>query len=255
MKSDVDQKLLPKEEIIVEVEMTHLQKRYYRAIFERNLSLLKTSAPTSSSKKSARDSQISLRNVSMQLRKCCDHPYLLEGVEDEVLHTLRDERKRGVEPTSDFGFVPTPHQNGAASVNHNTAPGHVTVTDDDIYRQLILASGKLVLLDKLLAKLLRTGHKVLIFSQMTRVLDLLQDYCQYRNYQTERLDGNIKGSDRQEAIDRFSRPQSSSFIFLLSTRAGGVGLTLTAADTVILFDCDWNPQVFLFFPFVSANLD
>lgn len=74
------------------------------------------------------------------------------------------------------------------------------------------------------------------------MLDILEEYCQLREYKVARIDGQTRGSDRQEAIDAFSRPDSDYFIFLLSTRAGGLGINLTAADTVIIYDSDWNPQ-------------
>jgi chromodomain-helicase-DNA-binding protein 7 len=99
-----------------------------------------------------------------------------------------------------------------------------------------------VLLDKLLPKLQAEGHKVLIFSQMTTMLDILQRFLAARGFTYERIDGTIRGQDRQAAIDRFSAPGSDRFVFLLSTRAGGVGINLTAADTVIIYDSDWNPQ-------------
>ena len=107
---------------------------------------------------------------------------------------------------------------------------------------MVQASGKLVLLDKLLPKLKAGNHKVLIFSQMIRVLDILEDYLINRKYIYERIDGRIRGNQRQESIDRFSRPDSDRFVFLLCTRAGGLGINLTAADTCIIYDSDWNPQ-------------
>jgi chromodomain-helicase-DNA-binding protein 7 len=113
---------------------------------------------------------------------------------------------------------------------------------DDIMDKLVQCSGKFVFLDKLLPSLKRSGHRVLIFSQMTRVLDVLQDYLNYRLYKFERLDGKINALDRQAAVDRYNEPDSDIFAFLLSTRAGGLGITLTAADTVIIFDSDWNLQ-------------
>ena len=73
------------------------------------------------------------------------------------------------------------------------------------------------------------------------MLDLISDYCEFRGYRHERLDGRVRGTERQKAIDRFER-EPDSFLFLLSTRAGGVGINLTAADTCIIFDSDWNPQ-------------
>lgn len=87
------------------------------------------------------------------------------------------------------------------------------------------------------------GSRVLIFSQMSRMLDLFEDYCWWRNYQYCRLDGQTVHADRQKYIDEFNRPDSDKFIFMLTTRAGGLGINLTAADVVIIYDSDWNPQV------------
>ena len=103
------------------------------------------------------------------------------------------------------------------------------------------SSGKMVLVSKLLPKLRRDGHKVLIFSQFTMVLDLLEDYLNLMSYDFERLDGSTSQADRQSGIDRFNTP-GRGFVYLLSTRAGGMGITLTAADTAIIYDSDWNPQ-------------
>ncbi|XP_073707948.1 chromodomain-helicase-DNA-binding protein 1-like [Garra rufa] len=105
---------------------------------------------------------------------------------------------------------------------------------------LVEASGKLSLLDTMLAYLQEGGHRVLLFSQMTRMLDILQDYLEYRGYSYERLDGSVRGEERNLAIKNFST--KDVFIFLLSTKAGGVGMNLTAADTVIFVDSDFNPQ-------------
>ncbi|KNC83417.1 hypothetical protein SARC_04334 [Sphaeroforma arctica JP610] len=194
-KRDVKKEIPQKKETIVQVELTSIQKRYYRAILERNLKVLAqgTSLPN-------------LNNISMELRKCCIHPYLITGCEDSVV----------LEEKCD-----TPEKRDQA---------------------LIHASGKMVLVDKLLKKLKAGGHKVLIFSQMTKCLDILQDYLEAANYNFERLDGNTGGEARQQAIDRYSRKDSDGFVFLLSTKAGGVGINLTAADTVIIYDSDWNPQ-------------
>ncbi|XP_041912235.1 chromodomain-helicase-DNA-binding protein 1-like isoform X1 [Alosa sapidissima] len=105
---------------------------------------------------------------------------------------------------------------------------------------LVEASGKLFLLDSILAYLCKEGHRVLLFSQMTRMLDILQDYLEYRGYSYERLDGSVRGEERNLAIKNFST--KDVFVFLLSTKAGGVGMNLTAADTVIFVDSDFNPQ-------------
>ncbi|CAN0329422.1 unnamed protein product [Lampetra fluviatilis] len=105
---------------------------------------------------------------------------------------------------------------------------------------LVSASGKLLALDRILALLRREGHRALIFSQMTRMLDILQDFLEFRGYSYERLDGSVRGEERHLAIKSFG--QKDIFVFLLSTRAGGVGLNLTAADTVVFVDSDFNPQ-------------
>ncbi|OIR57981.1 MAG: SNF2 family DNA-dependent helicase/ATPase [Amphiamblys sp. WSBS2006] len=108
---------------------------------------------------------------------------------------------------------------------------------------LVTNSAKMVVLDKLLARLRKNGSRVLIFSQMSRMLDILEDYCVYRDYDYSRIDGSTNHADRVEAIDSFNESASKKFVFLLTTRAGGFGINLTGADTVVLYDSDWNPQV------------
>lgn len=98
------------------------------------------------------------------------------------------------------------------------------------------------LLDKLLASLKKDGHRVLIFSQMVRMLDILEEYLRLKGIQFQRLDGSTGSEKRQQAMDHFNADGSQDFCFLLSTRAGGLGLNLATADTVIIFDSDWNPQ-------------
>lgn len=115
-------------------------------------------------------------------------------------------------------------------------------TRDETLKALITTSGKMMLLDRLLTKLKADGHRVLIFSQMVHMLDILTDYLKLRNYTYQRLDGTVPASDRKIAIDHFNAPGSDDYCFLLSTRAGGLGINLMTADTVVLFDSDWNPQ-------------
>ncbi|KAL2081838.1 hypothetical protein ACEWY4_021656 [Coilia grayii] len=107
---------------------------------------------------------------------------------------------------------------------------------------LITHSGKLHTLDKLLSKLKIQGHRVLIYSQMTRMIDLLEEYMVYRKHTYMRLDGSSKISERRDMVADF-QSRTDIFVFLLSTRAGGLGINLTAADTVIFYDSDWNPTV------------
>ncbi|MED6292679.1 hypothetical protein CHARACLAT_002843 [Characodon lateralis] len=142
---------------------------------------------------------LKLQNVLMLLKRCCNHPYLVEYPLDPATQEFK------------------------------------------IDEQLVQTSGKLLILDRLLPALKKRGHKVLIFSQMTSILDILIDYCYLRGFLYSRLDGSMSYTERDENIKKFfSDPDV--FIFLLSTRAGGLGINLTAADTVIIFDSDWNPQ-------------
>ncbi|KII61718.1 Chromodomain-helicase-DNA-binding protein 8 [Thelohanellus kitauei] len=202
LKEDVEKNIAPKEETIIEVEMTSIQKKVYRGILERNLSFL--------TKGTSSTNLPNLMNIMMELRKCCNHPFLNNGVEEKIL----------------------------AEFASNSELDRQT-----IYRKaLIESSGKMVLVDKLLPKLRDSGHKMLIFSQMVRVLDLIEEYLVSHGFAFERIDGGVRGNLRQAAIDRFSKPDSDRSVFLLCTKAGGLGINLTAADTVIIFDSDWNPQ-------------
>ncbi|VAH56722.1 unnamed protein product [Triticum turgidum subsp. durum] len=187
LKSDVEKGLPPKKEIILKVGMSQMQKHYYRGLLQKDLEVI-----------NAGGERKRLLNIAMQLRKCCNHPYLFQGAE----------------------------------------PGPPYTTGD----HLIETAGKMVLLDKLLPKLKDRDSRVLIFSQMTRLLDILEDYLIYRGYQFCRIDGSTGGQDRDASIDAFNKPGSEKFVFLLSTRAGGLGINLATADVVILYDSDWNPQ-------------
>lgn len=108
--------------------------------------------------------------------------------------------------------------------------------------KLLLDSAKLKLLDKLLKDLNQDDHRVLIFCQMTKMLDILEDFLYFRNYEFLRMDGSTNITDRRDLIDQFQN-STEIFIFILSTRAGGLGVNLTAADTVIFYDIDWNPTM------------
>ncbi|XP_022740891.1 ISWI chromatin-remodeling complex ATPase CHR11 [Durio zibethinus] len=188
LKSDVEKGLPPKKETILKVGMSQMQKQYYRALLQKDLEVV-----------NAGGERKRLLNIAMQLRKCCNHPYLFQGAE----------------------------------------PGPPYTTGD----HLITNAGKMVLLDKLLPKLKERDSRVLIFSQMTRLLDILEDYLMFRGYLYCRIDGNTGGEDRDASIEAFNKPGSEKFVFLLSTRAGGLGINLATADVVILYDSDWNPQV------------
>ncbi|KAK5076453.1 ATP-dependent DNA helicase Hrp3 [Lithohypha guttulata] len=152
----------------------------------------------------AKGQKQSLLNIMMELKKASNHPFMFPACEERM--------------------VPQ----GARK--------------EEVLRALVTSSGKMMLLDQLLTKLKRDGHRVLIFSQMVRMLDILGDYMDFRNHSYQRLDGTISATARRVSIEHFNAPDSTDFCFLLSTRAGGLGINLMTADTVIIFDSDWNPQ-------------
>ncbi|OAA66598.1 snf2 family helicase [Niveomyces insectorum RCEF 264] len=191
VKSDVEKSLLPKKEVNVYIGMSDMQVKWYQKILEKDIDAVNGAG-------GKRESKTRLLNIVMQLRKCCNHPYLFEGAE----------------------------------------PGPPYTTDE----HLVYNAGKMVVLDKLLKRLQRQGSRVLIFSQMSRLLDILEDYCVFREYNYCRIDGGTAHEDRIAAIDEYNKPGSDKFVFLLTTRAGGLGINLTSADIVILYDSDWNPQ-------------
>ena len=115
-----------------------------------------------------------------------------------------------------------------------------TENAEETLKGLVMSSGKMVLLDKLLARLRQDGHRVLIFSQMVRMLDILSDYMSLRCYLHQRLDGMVASEARKKSIAHFNAPNSPDFAFLLSTRAGGLGINLETADTVIIFDVSFS---------------
>lgn len=118
-------------------------------------------------------------------------------------------------------------------------PGPPYTTDE----HLVNNCGKMMILDRLLPKLEEEGSRVLIFSQMTRMLDILEDYCLWRQYNYCRLDGKTPHEERNRYISEYNAENSKKFIFMLSTRAGGLGINLATADVVIIYDSDWNPQM------------
>lgn len=114
----------------------------------------------------------------------------------------------------------------------------MSISNDLLWR----TAGKFELLDRILPKYQATGHRVLMFFQMTAIMDIMEDYLRYRHFEYLRLDGTTKSDERSDLLREFNAPDSKYFMFLLSTRAGGLGLNLQTADTVIIYDSDWNPH-------------
>jgi len=198
MKKDVNLAIPEKHELIVRVELTQTQKNYYRLILTQNFEVLRKKFKAASS----------IYNMIMQLKKVCNHPFLMQ--EEDLCYP----------------------------VNENY----------EVRAQALLASsGKLELLDRMLLRLKEGGHRVLLFSQMTTMLDLLEEHLMNRGWKYQRLDGSTKTTDRQARIDAFNRaPKGGAagggggggggrddeyFIVLMSTRAGGGGSNLRRGDT------------------------
>ncbi|XP_061857087.1 lymphoid-specific helicase isoform X2 [Colius striatus] len=249
LKSDVALEVPPKREVVVYAPLAKKQETFYTAIVNRTIMKLLGNneeevvelSPTGRPKRRSRkvvdycenrngspddleklinkvqdevekerpvvevsipmDSEVNLKlqNIMMLLRKCCNHPYLIEYPLDPATQQFK--------------------------------------IDEDLVKN----SGKFLLLDRMLPELKKRGHKVLLFSQMTMMLDILMDYCYLRDMKFSRLDGSMSYSEREENMRRFNT-DPEVFLFLVSTRAGGLGINLTAADTVIIYDSDWNPQ-------------
>uniref|UniRef100_A0A5F5Q2W9 Helicase, lymphoid specific n=1 Tax=Equus caballus TaxID=9796 RepID=A0A5F5Q2W9_HORSE len=248
LKSDVALEVPPKREVVVYAPLSKKQEIFYTAIVNRTIAnmfgsskketveLSPTGRPKRRTRKSINYSKIDdfpneleklisqmqpevdreravveanipiesevnlkLQNIMMLLRKCCNHPYLIEYPIDPVTQEFK------------------------------------------IDEELVTNSGKFLILDRMLPELKTRGHKVLLFSQMTRMLDILMDYCHFRDFNFSRLDGSMSYSEREKNMHNFNT-DPDVFIFLVSTRAGGLGINLTAADTVIIYDSDWNPQ-------------
>ncbi|KNA15017.1 hypothetical protein SOVF_102070 [Spinacia oleracea] len=193
LKKDAMQNIPPKTERMVPVELSSIQAEYYRAMLTKNYQILRNIGKGVP--------QQSMLNIVMQLRKVCNHPYLIPGTEPD---------------------------SGSAEFLHEMR---------------IKASAKLTVLHSMLKLLHKDGHRVLIFSQMTKLLDILEDYLnvEFGSKSFERVDGSVSVADRQASIARFNQDKSR-FVFLLSTRSCGLGINLATADTVIIYDSDFNPH-------------
>eukprot|EP00698_Gefionella_okellyi_P011980 TRINITY_DN3200_c0_g1_i1.p1 TRINITY_DN3200_c0_g1~~TRINITY_DN3200_c0_g1_i1.p1 ORF type:complete len:1376 (-),score=314.16 TRINITY_DN3200_c0_g1_i1:537-4664(-) len=196
LKSSVQLNLPPKTETKIYVGLAPMQKHFYKRLLESNSGVV-----TEEGLKITSKSYSQLNNLLMQLRKCCDHPFMFgEDVESMA-------------------------------------------ADDETEDLLVRASGKMIVLDKLIARLLEEGRRCLVYSQFTAMLDILEDYCKWRGHRYLRLDGSTALARRRYEVALFNKESSTHNVYLISTRAGGLGINLQTADTVIMYDSDWNPQV------------
>ena len=216
LKSDVEKSLLPKKEVSIFVGLSKMQREWYTKILMKDIDIVNGAGKVE---------KMRLQNILMQLRKCVNHPYLFDGAEP------------GENEDTTLTYKLMIYARMRLLSSYFSGPPYTT---DE---HLVYNSQKLAILDKLLPKLQAQDSRVLIFTQMTRILDILEDYCWYRGHSYCRIDGQTPHEDRDAQIQEYNAPGSSKFIFMLSTRAGGLGINLYTADIVILFDSDWNPQM------------
>ncbi|GBM90091.1 SWI/SNF-related matrix-associated actin-dependent regulator of chromatin subfamily A containing DEAD/H box 1 [Araneus ventricosus] len=234
LKKDVLQDLPAKTDEIKICSMSEDQEKKYADLVQRFTAEFES--------KQEKDPSSSGAGMMMQLRRAANHPLLLRRLYDD---------EKLVKMSNDIIKEPTHRES-----NPNLVFEDMSVMSDfelhvlcKTYKSLkkyalsddeILNSGKFNILDSLLPTLIKEGHRILLFSQFTMVLDIVEEYMKIKSYKFLRLDGQVPVAERQILINQFNS-DSSIFIFLLSTRAGGLGINLTAADTVILHDIDFNP--------------
>ncbi len=233
-KSVVEKSLLPKRQCVIKVSMTPLQVQWYKSLLEKDIGVILKKLMTGSQ----------MRSIISQLRKVVNHPKQIYNNREAKRVVEENRLKRGYytgcefQTTSDDLIRPLPDTNEyAVEETLKTMKGE----------DLIQNCGKLHMLDRLLVKLKADGSRVLIFSQFKETLDILEEAVTYRfgpkGEQYFRLDGETSRINRELDIREFNRAGAEVFIYLISTKAGGVGLNLATADSVVLYDSSHNPQV------------
>ncbi|XP_069990366.1 lymphocyte-specific helicase [Penaeus vannamei] len=251
MKKDVNLEIPPKKELLVYTPMTPLQLKLYEATLTMDYTVF------DNLKKA--EEKIEYDNKGRPKRKSkkdIDYSALLDESEspkslDRFLDAVMKMQEKGsdeatAKKTSAVNIKLTNRMMQCRKIVNHPYLINYPLTPDGEYmidEGLLESCGKLQVLDQLLGELYKRKHRVLIFSQMTMMLDILEDYLSLRpKYNYKRLDGSRSLDTRQNDIKEYNSKDSNSFIFLLSTRAGGLGINLASADTVIIYDSDWNPQ-------------
>jgi len=256
VKTDVDLQIPPKKEVLVYCPLTQRQKDLYRHIVEKTIEDFLTTeeerepeALPEKRKKAHVDYSAFLDDkeyadddkFEAHITKLNEYTEKIKGSGGSAYAKVMDKLKAGKE--KNFS-VKSRMMDMRKAVNHPYLieyPISDCGTFYDTTDDMIDICGKLAVLHQMLTKLNENGHKTLIFSQMTKMLDILGDYLNLKKIKFCRLDGSMQFMDRQENIDTFNKDPEHK-VFLLSTRAGGLGINLTAADTCIIYDSDWNPQ-------------
>uniref|UniRef100_UPI00358F8B5C lymphoid-specific helicase isoform X2 n=1 Tax=Myxine glutinosa TaxID=7769 RepID=UPI00358F8B5C len=245
LKIDVAIGLPPKQEVLVYAPLCSLQKDYYTSILDGTISDMLTY------KKNQDRSPVCLSSTGRPQRNTQQLNSSRRSSSRRVLSVKEEAEERRIKLLTDdlensqinvklanIFMMLRKCCNHAYLIKY-PLNGHGQFKVDEA---LVRSSGKLLLLDRMLPELKRRGHKILIFSQMTKMLDILHDFFYLRGFRYSRLDGSMTYTEREENMAIFNS-DPEVFIFMLSTRAGGLGINLTAADTVIIYDSDCNPQV------------
>ncbi|XP_067686166.1 lymphocyte-specific helicase-like [Haliotis asinina] len=266
LKSDVELLIPPKREVMVMAPLTSIQKDYYSSIVDKTImdkiqKKYEDEAPVESDAKGRPKRRSTKNKVNYSL--------MVEDPKDEAPKKNRKaEYEEDLEAWVQTVIEAQEERSAASKKEVKDKKAEITIKMQNSMMQLrkccshpyllehpidadsghliadetlVKNSGKMLMLDRLLPELKKRGHKVLIFSQMTKMLNILESYCEIRNYKYCRLDGSRSVENRGEQIQSFNE-DDDMFLFLVSTRAGGLGINLTAADTVIIYDSDWNPQ-------------
>ncbi|CEG70964.1 Putative ATP dependent chromatin remodeling factor [Rhizopus microsporus] len=252
LKTDVEHSLPKKKEYLLYAPLTQPQKNLYDAIIKRDLRDYLLKRKISLPDKEQQDRRAT---KAIDYKEKSDRQYFAELEKKYDAQSSQEESEaklKRAEFESAVKQVNSLHlQNLVMQLrkvcNHPflfdwplDPKTNAPVLNNDLAAQ----SGKVLLLDRLLTALFERGHKVLVFSQMTKMLDILEDWAtDIKGWKICRLDGSVPQESRRQQIEEFSDPKSDTMLFLLSTRAGGLGINLTAADTVVIFDSDWNPQM------------
>uniref|UniRef100_A0A671LGG2 DNA helicase n=1 Tax=Sinocyclocheilus anshuiensis TaxID=1608454 RepID=A0A671LGG2_9TELE len=229
VKSEVLKQLPPKVENIEMCPMSDAQQKLYDKLFKRL-------------KKAPNGDKRELCNVMMQLRKMANHPLLHRQY--YTSDKLTAMSKAMLKDPTHFDADPVLIQEDMEVMSdfelHNLCKQYSSISSFQLEKELLLDSGKFALLTKVLARLKEKGDRVVLFSQFTMMLDIVEILLKHLDHQFVRLDGSTPMAERIGLIDKYNTNREI-FVFLLSTRAGGQGINLASANTVILHDIDCNP--------------
>lgn len=260
VKTDVDLQIPPKKEVLVYCPMTPRQEDMYRHIVEKTIeNFLKTDEDNEEEvlpekrQKEKVDYSIFLDEKEFAADDDKFEEHIAKLNESILKHKMKSTKTVKSAYQNEMDKLRGNEKNFSMksrmmdmrkAVNHPYLIEYPISECGSFYNSsddMIDICGKLAVLHQMMTKLNADGHKTLIFSQMTKMLDILGDYLDLKKIKYCRLDGNMNFMDRQANIDKFNT-DSETKVFLLSTRAGGLGINLTAADTCVIYDSDWNPQ-------------